>query len=85
MAMWHMPWSLQPLWVWAFWRVGGKAVMARSRGGVDVLAGPGETVEILVQFSSLAEWYQMRRKIQQLQGARDFQEGGVSAAAPRSE
>ncbi len=58
-----------------------KAVMARSRGGVDVLAGPGETVDILVQFSSLAEWYQMRRKIQQLQGARDFQEGGVSAAS----
>ncbi len=56
-----------------------KAVKSEGRGGVDALAGPGSEIRIEVEFSSLAEWNEMRRHILETDGVDDLRIGAVSA------
>jgi hypothetical protein len=56
-----------------------KAVQARAAGGVDALAAPGEAFELQVEFSGLAQWNDIRRRILNLRGVDDVRIGAITA------
>ena len=58
-----------------------KSARARSFGGVETMAGPGEAVRMQVEFQGLAEWNAMRERILETPGVADVQIDAVSARA----
>lgn len=56
-----------------------KAVQARASGGIEALAGGGETVSMQVEFQDLAEWNDVRRQLLELPGVDGVEIGAVSA------
>jgi hypothetical protein len=56
-----------------------KAAKSEGWGGVDALAGPGSEIRIEAEFSSLAEWNEMRRHLLETDGVGDLRIGAVSA------
>jgi hypothetical protein len=56
-----------------------KAAKSDAFGGVEAFAGPGSEVILEVEFSSLAEWNELRRQILDTPGVDDVQIGAVSA------
>ncbi len=56
-----------------------KAVNAQSRGGVNVMTGPGATVHLEVEFSSLAQWNDVRQRLLDTPGVEDVRVESVSA------
>lgn len=56
-----------------------KAAKSEAFGGVEAFAGPGSEVQLEVEFSSLAEWNDLRRQIVDTPGVDDVQIGAVSA------
>jgi hypothetical protein len=56
-----------------------KAAKSEAFGGVEAFAGPGAEVTLEVEFSSLAEWNELRRQIVDTPGVDDVQIGAVSA------
>lgn len=56
-----------------------KAVQAGSRGGVEQLTGGGAPVRILVEFSSIREWNEMRGHLLETRNVEDLRIDGVSA------
>ena len=56
-----------------------KAAKSEAFGGVDAFAGPGIEVFLEVEFASLSEWNELRRRIVDTPGVDDVQIGAVSA------
>lgn len=56
-----------------------KAVKARASGGLDVLSGPSEAINIQVQFDAPGQWYQIQNQLGEIQGVNDLRVGSVSA------
>jgi hypothetical protein len=56
-----------------------KATKAAARGGAEAFSGPGTEIRFLAEFSSLAEWNELRHQILETPGVDDVQIGAVSA------
>ncbi len=56
-----------------------KAAKSEAFGGVEAVAGPGTEVQLEVEFTSLSEWNELRRRIVDTPGVDDVQIGAVSA------
>lgn len=56
-----------------------KAVQADARGGVATIAGPGELIQLQVEFATLAQWNEMRRQLEATAGVEDVEIGTISA------
>ncbi len=56
-----------------------KFVNAQSRGGDDVMSGPGASVRIQVEFSGPAQWYEIRQQLLNTPGVEDMREESVAA------
>ena len=56
-----------------------KAAQSEDWGGVDALAGPGTEIALEIEFSSLAEWNEIRRQLLDIPGVDDVRIGAVSA------
>jgi hypothetical protein len=56
-----------------------KAAKSEAFGGIEAFTGPGTEVQLAVEFSSLSEWNELRRRIVDTPGVDDVQIGAVSA------
>ncbi len=58
-----------------------KAVQAGARGGVEAITGPGAQVQLLVEFTSIGQWNEIRGQLLQTQG---IEEVRIDSVSPRS-
>jgi hypothetical protein len=56
-----------------------KARAVQSRGGLAVLSGPADAVEVVVEFASRAQWTDMRRQLDTLPGIQGIEVMSLSA------
>lgn len=56
-----------------------KAAQAVSRGGIEQLAGGGTPVRMVIEFSSLGQWNDIRGQLLETRGVEDVRIDGVSA------
>jgi hypothetical protein len=56
-----------------------KAVRVQSAGGLDAISQAPIPVQVFVQYASLQQWQDMRRRLSELPGVEDVQIGGVTA------
>jgi hypothetical protein len=56
-----------------------KAVKAAARGGVELIGGPGEPVRLEAEFSSMGEWNDIRRRLNETAGVDGLTIDGLSA------
>ncbi|PPD27795.1 MAG: hypothetical protein CTY20_12080 [Hyphomicrobium sp.] len=56
-----------------------KAAQAGARGGVEAITGPGAAVQLLVEFTSIGQWNEIRSHLLETQGIEDVRIEGVSA------
>jgi hypothetical protein len=56
-----------------------KVLRVQSAGGLDVLAQAPVPVQVVVQYATLQQWQDIRRRLAELPGVQDVQFGGVTA------
>ncbi len=60
-----------------------KAAKAGAVGGIDVTTAGGDAIQLQVEFTSMAEWNDMRSRLLEVEGASDVEVGALSGRSAR--